>query len=165
MRTTININKNWRFTQEKILNAENVELDDSKWEKVSIPHCWNSEDGQKGDYFREACWYRKNLNLGKIKDLNSKRVFVEFEGSSVVTDVYLNEHYVGQHRNGHTLFRFDITPYLSFSSPNLLTVKVDNSYFEDVTPVSGDYNFNGGIYRDVNLPDGRLSNRNISVPN
>ena len=63
----------------------------------------------------------------------------------------MNEQYIGQHRGGYSLFRFDITDAVRFGERNILSVKVDNTIVDDVYPQKADFTFFGGIYRDVNI--------------
>lgn len=150
MRKKINLNQNWKFLKEDVHEAKNVSYDDQNWCTLSLPHTWNAIDGANGnDFYRGACWYRKEITL-PIED-NKKRVYIEFEGSNSVTDVFLNGKYIGQHRGGYSTFRFDLTEHFTFGEPNVLSVKVDNSTFEDVYPLRADFTFFGGIYRNVNL--------------
>ena len=55
---------------------------------------------------------------------------------------------VGEHAGGYTACSFNITPFLSFDTPNTLAICVDNAR-QDIAPISGDFTFFGGIYRDV----------------
>ncbi|MGM0901867.1 MAG: glycoside hydrolase family 2 protein [Bacillota bacterium] len=150
MRKVININQNWKFTKENDDNAINRAYQDDNWENVHVPHTWNAIDGANGfDFYKGACWYRKEFTV-ETKDQDNK-VFVEFNGSNSVTDVYVNGKHFGQHRGGYSIFRFDITEAVEFGKTNILTVKVDNTVVEDVYPQMADFTFYGGIYRDVNL--------------
>ncbi|MGJ9386189.1 glycoside hydrolase family 2 protein, partial [Salipaludibacillus sp. CF4.18] len=150
MRKKININGEWKFIQENVEQAKERIFDDVNWEPVKVPHTWNTVDGANGfDFYKGACWYRKEFSVGKVEQDN--KVFIEFEGSNSVTDVYVNGHYMGQHRGGYSTFRFDITDVVDFGSVNTLAVQVDNTVVEDVYPQMADFTFYGGIYRDVNL--------------
>ncbi|MCO7112107.1 hypothetical protein NIB75_04980 [Bacteroides uniformis] len=62
--------------------------------------------------------------------------------------IYINGKNVGEHAGGYTACSFNITPFLSFDTPNTLAVCVDNAR-QDIAPISGDFTFFGGIYRDV----------------
>jgi beta-galactosidase len=118
--------------------------------KVSIPHTWNAIDGANGfDYYKGQCIYKKEFFVEKSNESNS--LFLEFEGSNSVTDVYANGRHLGQHRGGYSTFRFDVTKVLKFGEMNDLEVRVDNTVFEDVYPQMADFTFYGGIYRDVSL--------------
>jgi len=150
MRKVININKSWKFLKQDVNEAKEISYNDQTWSSLSLPHTWNAIDGANGNEFhRGACWYRKELTLPL--EYENQRVFIEFEGSNSVTDVYLNGKHLGQHRGGYSTFRFDLTEYFVCGKPNVLAVKVDNSAFEDVYPLRADFTFHGGIYRDVNL--------------
>ena len=65
---------------------------------------------------------------GKIK-----QVFLKLDAASKVADVYLNGQPIGSHAGGYTACIFDLTEYLSFTTPNLLAVRVDNAR-QDVPP-------------------------------
>lgn len=148
MRKVISLNKQWQFTKDSVdhQNPQNTE----NWTTVTVPHTWNAVDGANGfEFYRGACWYENNLSLPiEHKD---KRVFVEFEGSNSVTNVYVNGNHLGEHRGGYSTFRFDLTDHFVFGEENTLLVEVDNSPFEDVYPLMADFTFYGGLYRDVNL--------------
>ena len=150
MKEFININKNWNFLKEDVELSKNIDFDDSQWETVNVPHTWNAIDGTTGsDYHRGASWYRKDLNIDSMAKGN--RVFIEFNGSNSITDAYLNGQHLGQHKGGYARFRFDITQAMNPGGNNVLAVKVDNTYVDDVYPLMADFTFFGGIYRDVNL--------------
>lgn len=148
-RITATINDNWRFSPDNADNSEKRGTTDEKWERVNLPHTWNAKDAfdDAPDYRRGASWYRKNLRLDS--SLKSKRIFLYFEGANQVAEVYVNEKLVGTHVGGYTAFSFDVTDYVKFDEPNLLAVKVDNSFNADIPPLTADFNFYGGIYRDV----------------
>lgn len=142
MRKVININNDWYFKKGEYKIS-------TEFEKVNIPHTWNSRDGQDGgnDYFRGVCTYYKKL--GKIDVQENYRVFIEFSGVSLVSKVEFNGSILGEHKGGFSKFRYDITDYLK--NENELYVYVDNSDRRDVYPSKADFTFYGGIYRDVNL--------------
>jgi beta-galactosidase len=150
MRKVININNDWKFTredEEKTMAAGHL---DGHWEPVSIPHTWNNLDGANGfAYYRGACWYIKELFVNR--STQGDRVYVEFNGSNSVTDVYFNGEHLGQHRGGYSTFRFELSSLARFGENNILAVKVDNTVFDDVYPQMADFTFYGGIYRDVNI--------------
>jgi beta-galactosidase len=63
----------------------------------------------------------------------------------------LNGKLLGEHRGGFGAFCFEITTNLSASGTNLLAVRVDNTKFPDIAPLSGDFSVYGGLYRPVHL--------------
>lgn len=150
MRKIININQGWKFIRQDKVHAMAKVFNDESWEVVQVPHTWNAIDGANGfDFYKGACWYRKEFVLDRSAQGN--KVFIEFEGSNSITDVYVNGHHMGQHRGGYSTFRFDISDVVEFGSKNTLSVKVDNTVVDDVYPQMADFTFYGGIYRDVNI--------------
>lgn len=134
------------------------DADTSTWETVSVPHTWNAQDGQNGKaadpqyksgYYRGPAWYEHPLDVPAA--WKGKRVFLRFEGASLVSDVYLNGALLGQHRGAFGAFCFELTPKLHFDGKDELRVRVDNARVEDVAPLSGDFTVFGGIYRPVHL--------------
>ncbi|MEH7415989.1 glycoside hydrolase family 2 TIM barrel-domain containing protein [Neobacillus drentensis] len=150
MRKVLNINSNWKFIRQDEENAHALNYNTENWQEVQVPHTWNAIDGANGfDYYKGACWYRKEFVIDAIEQ--GKRVYIEFNGSNSITDVYVNGRHLGQHRGGYSIFRFDITDVVDFGKKNTLSVKVDNTVVDDVYPQMADFTFYGGIYRDVNL--------------
>ena len=135
------------------LRSEEIPVPDvtDQWESVSVPHTWNAVDGQSGKpgYRRGPGWYERPLTVPP--SWRGKRVFLRFEGASLVADVYVNGRHLGQHRGGFGAFSFEITPDLRFNGPNDLKVRVDNARRVDVAPLSGDFTVFGGLYRPVHL--------------
>ncbi|WP_326565547.1 glycoside hydrolase family 2 TIM barrel-domain containing protein [Amycolatopsis rhabdoformis] len=141
----------WRFVRADVPGAEQPGYADSSWTRTSVPHTWNALDGQDGggNYYRGAGWYRKHVTPAKA--LAGKRLWLQFDGVNTVADVWVNGVHLGQHRGGYATFRFDATDALKPGRDNVIAVRVDNSAQADVAPLSADYTFFGGIYRDVSL--------------
>ena len=138
MRKTTNINSDWEFTINR------------KTETVNLPHTWNAVDGQsQRDYLRGTGVYTKTLP----KYENCGGVYLEISAANTKCRVYLNDIFLGEHINGYSMFRFEITPYLTFDE-NILKIYVDNSHDEFLYPQTADFTFYGGLYRDVNLIEG-----------
>jgi beta-galactosidase len=150
------LDSGWRFMQDdpaglsgQVMSPADTNWIDSSWQAVSIPHCWGWEDAQQGkDYYRGPGWYRRELD---IVPETGRRYFLRFEAASLVANVYLNGKLLGEHRGGFGAFCFEITTHLSASGTNLLAVRVDNTKFPDVAPLSGDFSVYGGLYRPVHL--------------
>jgi beta-galactosidase len=146
----------WRFMQGdpaglagQAMRPADASWIDSNWQTVSIPHNWGWEQAQQGkDYYRGPGWYRRELDIAPEA---GKRYFLRFEAASLVADVYLNGKLLGEHRGGFGAFCFEITKQLSENGTNLLAVRVDNSKFPDIAPLSGDFSVYGGLYRPVHL--------------
>ena len=141
-------------------------LDDTKWKSVTLPHDFVIE----GDYTRKRtensdmqaipemesidsrhfaggsleggiCWYRKRFV--SEDDWNGKRVYLHFGGIYRNSTVYINEYFVGTHKNGYTSFYYDITDFLNMDGDNMIVVRVDSTGRE------GWWYEGGGIYRHV----------------
>jgi beta-galactosidase len=144
------INSNWLFMKGDTLSNEV-----NKWTKVSIPHTWNADDvmDDESGYYRGEGWYKKTIYLPR--DWKEKEIYIYFEGAAQVAEVFVNGKQVGKHTGSYTAFSFPINKYLNYSeagnTANELMVKVNNSHDENIPPLSGDYTFFGGIYRDVYL--------------
>ena len=146
MRSIISINDKWAFTKNSGTLPAAMPTD---WESVTLPHSWNSTDGQDGgnDYYRGTCYYAREL---KKSDLTSHdRYYLEVEGANSSADVYLNGEKLGHHDGGYSTFRIDLTD--SLKDDNLLVIAVDNSPSETVYPQVADFTFYGGLYRNVNI--------------
>lgn len=150
MRKILNLNQGWKFLKDDDERAIHTGFQNENCESVDLPHTWNAIDGANGfEYYKGACWYHKEFTVASPQQGN--RVYIEFQGSNSITDVYVNSVHVGQHRGGYSIFRFDITDKIQFGKSNTLAVKVDNTVVDDVYPQMADFTFYGGIYRDVNL--------------
>ncbi|SDZ80373.1 beta-galactosidase [Porphyromonadaceae bacterium KH3R12] len=141
-RREICINGDWQFRF-----SWQVQKDSER--RVDLPHTWNAQDALSGkqDYYRGVGNYRKILPVGE--ELKGKRLYLRFEGANTVTNVFINQHHVGEHRGGYGAFVFDITEYVDYGKENEILVRVNNALQLDIMPVVGDFNFYGGIYRDV----------------
>jgi beta-galactosidase len=147
-RSVTAVNDGWKFIRSDVNGAQVPKFDDSKWAEVAIPHTWNDKDTLKGgNYYRGPGWYRMKLAIPE--SAKGKRIFIQFEAASLVSDVYFNGVHLGQHRGGFTAFCYELTPHIRWEGDNVLAVRVDNSYVADVSPLSGDFNIFGGIYRPV----------------
>ena len=141
------INDGWKFSKGDYSNASSTLLEDENWEKVAIPHSWNTDAYVDKDYYRGIAWYRKKLFI--LKTDSDKQLYIRFEGVNQKASVYVNGSFAGEHRGGYTSFTFDITPFCKFGEENIISVKADNTLNESITPISGDFTIFGGIYRDV----------------
>lgn len=117
---------------------------------VSLPHTWNADAGAASpDYLRGTGNYLKNINIPS--EWNGRRVFIRFNGASIVTDLWVNGRYVGSHRGAAAAFTFEITKFLNYGAVNSFRVTVDNTTHSDILPLAPEENCYGGLYRDVEL--------------
>jgi beta-galactosidase len=141
----------WRFVKHDVTGAEQETFDDQSWDVISIPHTWNAHDGQDGsnDYYRGPGFYRRHFFIDASEA--GRQIFVHFNGVNTVTDVWVNGVYLGQHRSGFGMFRFEMTSVVRIGGDNVLAVRVSNASFPDAAPLTGDFTFFGGIYRGVHV--------------
>lgn len=150
-RVVYTINDGWKFTKGSPFEAQLAGCDDSSWETVNIPHTWNNKDAddETPGFYRGPAWYRKQLFVDKSQE--GRQAVIYFEGANQEVRFYLNGQFVGEHKGGYTRFCFDITSHLRYGQENLFTIYVNNVYNSNIPPLSADFTFFGGIYRDVYL--------------
>lgn len=144
-RLVMNLDSNWEFRFAYDINT--------KPEKaiVNLPHTWNSSAAADGklNYNRESGIYEKTLFVPSA--WKNKRLFLYFEGANSVASVFVNRHFVSEHRGGYTAFCLEITDLVRLGRNNDINVQVSNAYRLDVLPLAGDFNVYGGIHRPVSL--------------
>lgn len=150
-RVIYTINDGWKFIKGSPFEAQLTGCDDSSWETVNIPHTWNDKDAddETPGFYRGPVWYRKQLFIDKSQE--GRQAVIYFEGANQEVRFYLNGQFVGEHKGGYTRFCFDITPHLRYGQENLFAIYVNNVYNPNIPPLSADFTFFGGIYRDVYL--------------
>lgn len=143
-RENILINQDWNFRFSHQVNKNSSR-------RVDLPHTWNVQDALSGkpDYKRGIGNYDKKLFIRS--EWKGKRLFLRFEGANCVSNVFINGKQIGEHRGGYGAFIFEITDKVNYGKNNTVLVRVNNGEQLDVMPLVGDFNFYGGIYRDVHL--------------
>lgn len=149
-RIRLSIDQGWRFQLGEVKNGYDVSLDDSHWRLLDIPHDWSIEgsfssdspSGPMGGYLPAGiAWYRRSLALPQLKQ--GARMFVEFDGIYMNSEVWINGRYLGKRPYGYTSFEYELTDFLrDDGAANLLAVRVDNSLQPNSRWYSG-----SGIYR------------------
>ncbi|RXK59932.1 DUF4982 domain-containing protein [Lacibacter luteus] len=137
-----NINHDWLFAKEN-------KPAQAKWEPVQLPHTWNTDDVMDDvpGYYRGVGLYKRKLPINK--KLKGKQIYLLFEGANQFAEVFINGKKAGEHTGGYSAFSIAITDFVNFEKENELLVKVDNSFNQDIPPLSADFTFYGGLYRDV----------------
>ncbi|MDE6497191.1 MAG: glycoside hydrolase family 2 protein [Muribaculaceae bacterium] len=138
------VNDRWRFHYG--FQAPAHEITD-----VTLPHTWNRKDAMFGnkDYFRGLCNYSRTLPATLKQP--GKRVFLKVNAAQTVADVFIDNHFVAQHKGGYTAFVTEITDFLKQGKDSKLEIRVNNAPTMDIAPVCGDFNFYGGLPRGVEL--------------
>jgi len=148
---TVTFNQDWRFHLGDVSDGQRIDLDDSSWRKLNLPHDWSIEGefaeknpaGTGGGALPGGTgWYRKSFIVPATA--KGKLLFVDFDGVYRKGEVWLNGHYLGKRPYGYSSFQFELTPYINFGAKNLIAVKVDNSEQPNSRWYSG-----SGIYRNT----------------
>jgi len=118
--------------------------------KINIPHTWNVQDvlDDEPGYYRGLGIYTRNLKFDKLA--KDKQIFLIFNGVGQEAEVLVNGKSAGKHIGSYNRFVVPITDFLNFKN-DLLEVRVTNRFNEDIPPLTADFTFFGGIYRNVNL--------------
>lgn len=145
-------NDSWKFHRGEVKGAQNVDLNDSSWDGVDLPHDYSIDqefttagEAESGFLPGGIGWYRKTFVVPK--KYQDKQLIIEFDGAYMNAEVYLNGKKLGSHPYGYTGFAFDITDGLIYDgvTENVIAVKTNNAI-----PSSRWYS-GSGIYRDVKL--------------
>lgn len=131
-RKEFSLNKDWLSVahdtdKEAYQGFEQVEYQPEGWEKVQVPHNWDTYHGarrMKHGNRHGTAWYRKNFEA--IDYGQGKRYSLFFEGVGSYATVYLNGKEVGSHAGGRTTFTLDVTGQIRFDRPNVLAVKAEH---------------------------------------
>jgi hypothetical protein len=165
----------WKFNKGDVAGAEMPGFVDSAWTAVSLPYSWNAADsglrptGTAANPYLGIGWFRKHYTIPST--MAGERIYIQFDESAYITDVFINGTQVGEHVGGYSRFRFDITSVASVGVDNVIAVKVDNSPAvtagniwiggtnAHTPPLSGDFTLFGGIERDVRI----LATDNLAI--
>lgn len=149
-RQHLNWDADWHFHLGDLPGAEAPAYVATGWEAVHLPHDWailgpidedNPGGGKMGYYPGGIGWYRKSFTLPEGQP--GQRVFVQFDGVYMNSEVWINGHLLGKRPNGYVSFQYELTPHLR-AGENVMAVRVDNA----VQPSSRWYS-GCGIYRHV----------------
>jgi Beta-galactosidase/beta-glucuronidase len=142
---TVSFDVGWHFLKDSLSGAENPDFNDSNWRILDLPHDWSIGDlsGQNGENiigpFDKSSidkmssgylvggigWYRKSFTV-KSED-KDKKVYLQFEGVYMNSDVWLNGKHLGFHPYGYTPFYYNLTSFLNpAGQPNVVAVRVRN---------------------------------------
>jgi len=139
-----NIDPGWKFHLGDAQGAERVSYRDQGWRTLDLPHDWSIEgkiDRATGLYPGGIGWYRKELPWDS--SWKERKVYVDFDGVFMNSDVWINGHHLGHRPYGYISFRYDLTPYLKPGN-NIMAVRVDNARQPSARWYTG-----SGIYRHV----------------
>ena len=155
-RADVDLSPGWKFIRSDVSGASAVTFNDAAWTSLDLPHTWNNLDGQDGpdssgnaNYYRGIGWYRRHYTVPAT--MAGQRLYLDFKGANIVTDVYFNGTLVGEHQGGFAAFRYDVTSLAHVGADNVIAVKVNNAFNASVAPLNADFTFFGGLYRPVHF--------------
>ena len=101
----IPLNEGWNFHR-------GFQAPASEIVKVTLPHTWNAGDGMFGnaDYYRGLCNYSRKLSVPA--HYRGKRFFLKVMAAQTVADIFIDHHFVMQHKGGYTAFVAELTDFL-----------------------------------------------------
>lgn len=141
MRTITPLTAGWQFARLE-QTALTPPVTPPAMEPVCLPHVWNREDpGASG-----CCLYRLQFAADPAA---GRCAYLAFDAVCGVARVFLNGVFLGEHRGGYSRFVLEATAALR--PENTLEVLADNTRFDDVNPLVGDFTYWGGIPRPVSL--------------
>ncbi|HEY5003251.1 MAG TPA: glycoside hydrolase family 2 TIM barrel-domain containing protein, partial [Ktedonobacteraceae bacterium] len=143
------INGSWQFILKDVSGAQNPTFNDASWQKVNLPHSFDTPYYQILTWYQGYGWYRRHITLTAAQ-VSSRRISLEFEAAFQDAQVYVNGTLLGEHIGGFTGFTFDITS-VAKEGDNVVAVRLNNNWNAQLAPRAGDYHFSGGITRDVYL--------------
>src|ERR1039457_3446918 len=122
-RQDIDLDSGWRFVRQDVTGAQTNGFDDSAWTALNLPHTWNNLDGQDGgdDYYRGIGWYRRHCSVDASQ--TNRHFFLKFDGANLVSDVFVDGNFVGEHQGGFAAFVYDVTTNLTVGADNVIAVK------------------------------------------
>ncbi|WP_222845211.1 glycoside hydrolase family 2 protein [Flavobacterium piscinae] len=138
----INFGSDWTFTKDST---------SLHWEKITIPHTAQIEPLVVNNQWQGDCWYQKQFDVEKIEN---EKIFLNFEGVMHEAWVWINGKLVIHHQGGYLPFTIDATDWVK-EKDNTIIVKVNNEDNPQIPPGKTlktlDFNYYGGIYRNVYL--------------
>lgn len=154
-RSILSFNEGWQFSlADSTLDASAVDFEDTGWRTLDVPHDWSIEGEFSKDHPATTGggalpggigWYRKSFKLPKNQ--KGQKVYVQFDGVYMNSEVWINGTYLGKRPFGYISFEYDLTDYIHFGEEgNVIAVKVDNSKQPNSRWYSG-----SGIYRNTRL--------------
>ncbi len=140
------LNNNWKFTYGDKVGASSDEI--NRWQDIGLPHSFGIPYFMEKEFYLGYGTYSKWFELSK-EDCK-KRILLKFFGAFQKAVVVLNGKQIGEHRGGYTPFLVELTGNIR-PGQNHLIVCVDNLWDATLAPRGGEHQFNGGIYRDMQL--------------
>ena len=73
-RTTINLNREWKYVRGDYQGAEQQVFNDEEWEQVGLPHSFSIPYFMSKDFYIGYGWYRKSVSYTHLYYKFSKKI-------------------------------------------------------------------------------------------
>jgi beta-galactosidase len=84
------------------------------------------------------------------RTLVRREYYLWLGAAGTAAEVFVNGASAGTHDGGFSAFCFDITPLLR-GGDNVVAIRVTNAFDKRISPISGDFNIEGGLYRGAKI--------------
>ncbi|MBS7564830.1 DUF4982 domain-containing protein [Mucilaginibacter sp. Bleaf8] len=152
-RTLTSINNRWQFAIDSAQHSYGSLKQLTGWQNINLPHTWNATDvlDDEHTYYRGNTWYKKQLRINPAD--KGKQFWLVFDGVNQEATIFVNGKKAGEHIGGYTGFSISISGLLRYevNAGNEIAVRVSNRYNENIPPLTADFTFFGGIYRNAYL--------------
>ena len=139
-RQVYDFNPGWRYYRGDVAQGGSLELDDSAWEVVSVPHTVQlmPAEGSGSRNYQGKAWYRKHFVVDPA--LKGQRVQLYFEAVMGRADVWVNGRHVLQHVGGYLPFAVVLSDCgVEAGDSCLVAVCADNSDDKSYPPGKTQY--------------------------
>lgn len=140
MRTITSMNSGWRFARLPEPCDTPPALAADAMQPVDLPHIWNVDESAASG----CCLYETEFSS---KPEEKTCTFLAFDAVCGAASVFLNGELLGRHRGSYSRFVVEATGRLK--PVNTLQVLADNTRYDDINPLTGDFTYWGGISRGV----------------
>ncbi len=156
----IRLDGNWHFSLDPPEGFWETGIDSGKWAELRVPG-EPAMQGYRVEHDKPVA-YVKNINIPR--DYNEKKVFLRFDGVYSYARLWVNGHFIREHKGGFTRWYADISPYVRPGKHAMIAVEVTDKK-DDISYGSGYAKHPiGGILRSVFLeakPPDRLAYWNV----
>lgn len=98
--------------------------------KINVPFTYETKLSRiEDESVHYIVWYNRKVNINK-KQLQDKKIILNFEGSDYRTKVWINGNFIGENVGAYSRFSFDIEKYV-LQGENDITIRVEDSLSKD----------------------------------
>lgn len=146
-RPVLSLNGTWKFTLRPPARFWSNEVDPSGWDDIQVP----GECTMQGYAIARDTEYPFKRAVPIPADFGGKKIFLRFDGLYSYGRVWVNGHYVRDHRGGFTSWDCDITPFVTAGKEAWITVGVTDESHNISWQSNYAKHYIGGILRDVRM--------------